>query len=166
MGQTGTKLELHFRLGRRVRGTAQIALPDVWGEALIISICVLNNQRLDPLRVPRGEAKPDRPAEVLEIKAELVQAQLSNKLLHAVGQALEGRRESIGSRRVAVAKPWIVGGNQVKAACKLRHQVPKHVRGRRKSMQQQQGGVLRVSRLTVKDADAADFHRAVRDRDV
>src|SRR5262249_3720966 len=96
--------------------------------ALRISIAVLNDDALDGVGMFRRNPVADRGAIVLNIDAELFQAQvLEQKILDMGWQIIEGIFELLHTRSVTVAEAQIVRSNDMKLVRQLRYQVTKHV---------------------------------------
>jgi hypothetical protein len=60
------------------------------GDALLIGVAVLHDQRRNLLRPPRGEAKSDRRAVILDVEAVATERQDVDEALDDVREAISG----------------------------------------------------------------------------
>ena len=135
----------------------------VRAEAFVVGDGVLNDQGFDALRVSERHPKADRSAVVLHVKGVLGQVQRLGEVIHHLGDVVEGVRELLWRRRIAVPEARIVGSDHVKLTGQPREQRLEHARRRRKSVKQQKGRRVFRPGLAVEDREAVHFHGAVRD---
>src|ERR1051326_808809 len=74
---------------------------------------------------------------------------------------IEGIVEFMRARAIAVAESRVIGGNQMKAIGKIADEVPKHVGGRRKTVQQDDRRRFRRAGLPVKNVDTRNGYSVV-----
>src|SRR5437588_9049696 len=74
---------------------------------------ILNDQRLNALRVSKSQAKANWPAIVLHVEAVMRQAERLGKMLHHGRNVVEGVRELGMIRPIAMAETRIIRGDQV-----------------------------------------------------
>ena len=58
-------------------------------QTLLVDIGILDNERLQPLRVRQDNAKPDRPTIVVKVKCIFVDFKLFKKAVDRLGQVVE-----------------------------------------------------------------------------
>ena len=95
------------------------------------------------------DAIADRPAVVLVVEPERVEARLLEQTLDDLREAVEAVLEVL--RHVGVAESRVVRGDDVEAIGERRDQIAELMRGGGEAAEQQQLGVRRVSGLAVED---------------
>src|SRR6266566_832791 len=78
----------------------------VFPEATIMRHGILNDQRLNALRVSKSQTKANWPAIVLHVEAVMRQAERLGKMLHHGRNVVEGVREFCMIRPIAMAETW------------------------------------------------------------
>ena len=84
------------------------------GEADLESIGVLDDQPFQPIGMLVEDAEADGPTVVLDIHAELREADLLQEFLDDLGRLVEGVGELLGVRNVGIAETRIVRRHDVK----------------------------------------------------
>ncbi len=74
---------------------------------------VLDDERLDAVRMGEGHAKPHRPAVILHVQRVPREPQGFGKVIHDLGVVIERIRELFGVRPVAVSEARVIRRNQV-----------------------------------------------------
>src|SRR5215467_6334770 len=138
-------------------------LPEIVVDAFIVGVAILDDQRLHALRMLDGQAKSNRGTVVHEIDRVFFQADLVREFFDDVRQVIEGVFEfgHRGSRATPVA--GIIWGDYMEFACQEWNQISKHVRGRGKAVQQEDGGYVLGTSFAIEDVEAVDLYRAVKD---
>jgi len=75
-------------------------------QAFLIRIGVLDDKRLQPLRMCRDDAKADRPAIVMKVKGVFVDVEVLEKLVDRLGQTVEGVHIRRWWREFTVTESW------------------------------------------------------------
>jgi len=160
-------LKLEERLERLLRLPAAIDPERVpnpipgSGEALLIGVGVLYHLPLEPVGMTGDDAVADRPAVVLHVEPERVEAGLFEQALDDLREPVECVLEVLG--HVGVAEAWIVRGEDVEAVGERRDQVAELVRGGGEAAEQQQLGIRRIAGLPVEDVESVDLGCLVED---
>jgi hypothetical protein len=74
-----------FRIGPILRNGSPLG-----AQAFLIRIGILDDKRLQPLRMRRDDAKADRPAIVMKVEGVFVDLELLEKLVDRLGQIVKG----------------------------------------------------------------------------
>jgi hypothetical protein len=123
----------------------------------LICICVLNDQPPEHLRIFRYDSKTDRPTVVLYEEAEVVKAFLAKKLLGYLGKVVEGVREIVWVRRIAIAETRVVRRNHMESIREGGNEISVLVRGGWESVKKNQLRVSRRTGFTIGNLQAVDF---------
>src|SRR6266704_3334546 len=135
--------------------------PEAVRQTFLISVCILNNQEGDAVRMLAGKAESHRTAEVLHVERIPLDAELLDELLHDLRQPIEGIGK-FGSRwRIAVSETGVVRSDDTEAGGEPLEQVAKHERGCRKSVKQKKDGVLLIASFSIENLEAIYFGGAI-----
>jgi len=74
---------------------------------------VLDDERLDPVRMGQGHAEAHRAAVILHVERVAREPERFGEVIHDLGEVIERIRELFRLRPVAVAEARVVGGHQV-----------------------------------------------------
>jgi hypothetical protein len=114
------------------------------------SVSVLHDNARDGVLIFEGDAVSNRGAIVLYVDNEPLQAQsLEEEFFDMVREVVEGVLELVHSRCIAIAKPDVIGRDDVKFIRQLRNQVSEHVGRAGKPMQQHDGWKVFAPGFTV-----------------
>lgn len=111
-------------------------------ESLIVPISILDDQRLNPIRAPHCNSVPDGGAVVHQVKTVCRYVELVDQSLDDLGKVIEGVFEVLDGRHVALPETGIIGRYHVLLVRERRNEFPEHVRRRRKTVKQNDRGVL------------------------
>ena len=75
---------------------------------------ILNDQGFDAIRMSECHPKADRSPVVLHVERVPGQVQRRREVVYHLGDVVEGVREILGCRCIAVPEAWIVGSDHVK----------------------------------------------------
>src|SRR5579859_2475292 len=106
------KQRRHFRMSLRLGPVLGNTLPP-GPETLFISVGVLNDQRLQPIRMSEDQAIADGRTVILHIYAVATDLELFEQLVGRLSQMIEGVVVDRGRRGVALTEARIVGSDQV-----------------------------------------------------
>src|SRR5271156_4293855 len=95
----------HFRMRFRIGPILCNAGP-LGAQALLIRVGILDDKRLQPLRMRQDDAKADRPAIVMKVEGVFVDLELLEKAVDRPGQIVKGVRIRRRWRRGALTKSW------------------------------------------------------------
>ena len=103
---------MRFRIGPILRNAGPLG-----ARAFLIRIGILNDKRLQPLRMRRDDAKADRSAIVMKVKGVFVDLELFEKSVDRPGQIIKRVRIRRWRRGVTVTKSWKIRCYQMIACC-------------------------------------------------
>jgi hypothetical protein len=98
---------------------------------------VLNDQRLDALRMGQRHAKADRTAVILQVERVTREPERFGEAIHDRGEMVERVGECLRVRPVAVAESRIIGRDQMIAVSEPAKERLEHARRRGKSVQKE-----------------------------
>ena len=70
---------------------------------------VLDDERLDPVRMGQGHAKPDRSTVILDVERVVVEPKCFGEAVHDLGTVIECVGEFFRVRPAAVSKAGVIG---------------------------------------------------------
>ncbi len=82
-------------------------------QAVVVRHRVLNDERLDPVRIGQGHAKPHGAAVILHIQRVAREPERFGEVLHDLGIVIERIRKGFRVRPVAVSEARVIGRDQV-----------------------------------------------------
>jgi hypothetical protein len=103
---------MRFRIGPILRNAGPLG-----AQAFLIGIGILDDKRLQPLRMRRDDAKADRPAIVMKEEGVFVDLELLEKAVDRLGQIVKGVRIRRRRRSVTLTESWKIRCYQVIACC-------------------------------------------------
>src|ERR1700730_5098917 len=143
-------------------GPKSAAEVPVFPETALMRHSILNDERLNALRVSKSQAKANWPTIVLHVEAVMCQAQRFGHMLHHGRDVVEGVRELGMIRPIAMAETRIIRSDQVIAVGQALQQRLIHPRRGWQAVKQKQGrGVFRPC-LPVENGQVVDLHGAIR----
>jgi hypothetical protein len=126
-----------------------------------MSVAVLNDETADAVRPPGCKMIADRRAEVVDEQEKAIEAERRDKRLDRVGEVLERVFVLVGGWSGGEAETGQIRRNDIGCLGQRLDDVAIHVRGARKSMQQQDSRSVGVAGVSVEDVQALDAHRLV-----
>src|SRR5262249_37488682 len=126
-------------------------------ESLLVGVAVLDDQRLDRLRMPRRDPEPDRSAVVVHVEAEPLELQrIDQQRVDDLAEVVEGVGEFGRGRPRAVAEADQIGRDDPEPVGEPWDQIAKHVRRRREPVQQYDGWRVARAEIAVEDVEATN----------
>ena len=150
-------------VGGAIRPKGAARLPDC-AQTLVMRDRVLNDQRLDPLRMRERHAEADRAPVILHIERIARQADRLDEVVHDRGDVVEGVGEGLRVWPVAMPESRIVGRDQMVAVGKPGEERLEHPRGRGQTVQQEKRRRIGRPSLPVENGEPVDLCRAVEGR--
>jgi hypothetical protein len=105
-------------------------------EALQVGIAALSDDRVDAVRVCTGDAQSDGCAVVVDVKGEVIEAELLDEPFGDFGEAIEAVGEFVNGRHRRPPEADVIGRHQMVLVGQRREQIAEHVRTRWKAVQQ------------------------------
>ena len=136
-----------------------------WGQTFVVRVTRLREDAGNPLGVFGGHQQPDRSTEIEEVDCEFLQADGLGELVNRVGYVDKGVLVFIGGRARGIAKPWIVGRDDVKLVGNEGDQIAEGVRARGVAMEEDYGWERWVPGFAVEDVEVVNFGRPVLDNE-
>src|SRR5882762_892186 len=133
-------------------------------ETFLVRHSVLDNERLDSLRMNQDHAKTHGAAVILHVKRVAREPKSFREVIHDFGDVIERVRELFRVWPVAVSEAGIIRRDKVIAIGKLGEETLKHPRGRRESVQQEKRWRVFRTGLSVKDGESIYLYRAINSR--
>src|ERR1700733_5131771 len=103
---------MRFRIGPILRDAGPLG-----AQAFLIDIGILDDERLQPLRMRRHDAKADRPAIVMKEEGVWVDLELLEETVDRLGQIVEGVHIRRRRRGVTLTESWKIRCYQMIACC-------------------------------------------------
>src|SRR5215467_16008188 len=125
-------------------------------QTFFISVAVLRNDGSDPLGMRQREPKPDRSSIVEDVDRVSINTDGLCEPVGDLGQVLKAVAERFAIRGVRKAKARKVGRHQMVAVSQGWNEIAKHVRRRRKAVQQQDCRAIPGAVLAIEDLSAVD----------
>src|SRR5262249_8026077 len=129
-------------------------------QTLRIGVAVLRNDRSDPVRMLHGETEAYGSAVVEDVDRVAIEADHLGEAVDHLSHPVEAMT---ASWHLGISEARQVRSDEVEAIAQKRDQVPKHVAGGRKAMQQQELRRARRNGLAVEDLQAVHVHGAIVD---
>jgi len=82
-------------------------------QSFVVRNSVLDDERLDPVRMGQGHAKTYGAAVILHVKRVAREPERFGKVIHDLGAVIKRIREFFWVRPVAVSEPWVIGCDEV-----------------------------------------------------
>jgi hypothetical protein len=123
---------------------------------------VLNNERLDSIRMGQGHAKTHGAAVILHVKRVARELKSFGEVVHGFGDVIERVREFFRVWPVTVSEAGVIGRDKVKVIGKLGEERLEHPRGRRESVQQEMRRRVFRTGFSVKDGEPLDLYVAIK----
>src|SRR5580704_11224819 len=128
----------HFRVRFRIGPILRNAGP-LGAQALLIRIGILDDKRLQPLRMRQDDAKADRPAIVVKVEGVFIDPELLEKSVDRPGQIVKGVRIRRRWRGVTLTEAWKIRRYQTIACCEQGDKRIELARGGGEAMRQRGG---------------------------
>ena len=109
----------------------------VLAETCVVRDRVLNDESFDAVRVGQDHAKADGATVILHVERVAREPERFGEVIHDLGDVIEGVREFLRVRPVAVTEAWVIGRDQVIAIGKTGEERLEHSRRRRQTVQQE-----------------------------
>src|SRR3984885_1063004 len=154
--------DARFALGGMIAPILLDGVPKLQ-ETTVIGVPVLNDEARDLFRMAQCKTIADWSAVVHNVHEELCESKMLYKLLDKVGLVFEGVSELLRIRHAAESVSDVIGRNYMEVRGEFRNQVPKHVRGGRKSVQEEHHRSIGWSCFTVEDLLLIDSYGFVVD---
>ena len=133
-------------------------------QAFVVRDGILNDQRLDPLRINQRHTETYRPAVILHVKGIARKPERFGEMIHDFSVVIERVREFFGVWPITVSETGIVRRDQVVAIGETNEKRLEHSRGRRNSVQQQNRRRVLWPCLPVENRQPVDLDRAIKSR--
>ena len=133
-------------------------------QAFIVCHGVLNDESLYALRMRQGHAKTHGAAIILHVKRVAREPERFGEVIHDLGDVIEGVREFLRVRPVAVSEARVIGRNQVIAIGEPGEERLEHSRRRGQAVEQENGRRVLRARFPIKNGEPVNLHRAIKDR--
>src|SRR5450755_2855688 len=143
-------------------GPKSAAEVPVFPETTLMRHSILNDERLNALRVSKSQAKANWPTIVLHVEAVMCQAQRFGHMLRHGRKVVEGVRECGRIRPIAMAETRIIRGDQVIAVGQALQKRLIHPRRGWQAVKQKQGRGVFGPGLPVENGQVVDLHGAIR----
>ena len=150
----------HFRMRFRIGPILRNGGP-LGAQAFLIRIGILDDKRLQPLRMRRDDAKADRPAIVMKVEGVFVDLELLEKIVDRLGQIVEGVHIRRWWRGVTLTESRKIRRYQMIACCEQGDERIELARGRRETVQEHdRRRVLRTS-FAIENSDTINRHAVI-----
>ena len=120
-------------------------------QAFVVCHGVLNNESFYALRVRKGHAKTHGAAVILHVKRVTREPERFGEVIHDLGDVIEGVREFLRVRPVAVSEARVIRSNQVIVVCEPGQQGLEHSRRGGQAVEQENGWRILRSRFPIKN---------------
>src|SRR5437868_8035510 len=114
---------------------------------------VLDDESLDPVRMGQGHAKTNRAAVILHVKGIARESERFGKMIHDLGDVIEGICELFRVRPIAVPEARVIRRDKMILIRKPGEEWLEHSRRRRKSVQQEKDRRLFRSGFSIRSEE-------------
>ena len=136
----------------------------VLSETGVVCDRVLDDESIDSVRVGQDHAKADGATVILHVEGEVGETERFGEVIHDFRDVIEGVREFFRVRPVAVTEARVIGRDQVIAIGKTGKERLEHSRGRRQTVEQENGRSVFRTRLPVENRQPIDLCGAINNR--
>jgi hypothetical protein len=112
---------------------------------------VLDDERLDSVRMGQGHAKPHGAAVILHVQRVAREPERFGEVIHDLSVVIERIREGFRVRPVAVSEAWVVGRDEVITIGQPGEQRLEHSRRRGQTVEQENGRRIFRAGLSVEN---------------
>src|SRR5216683_3964147 len=131
-------------------------------QTFVVRNGVLNNERLDSVRMGQGHAKTHGAAVILQVKRVAREPQSFGEVIHGFADVIERVCEFFRVWPVTVSEAGVIGRDKMIVIGKLGEERLEHPRGRRESVQQEKRRRVFRTSFSVKDGEPLDRYVAIK----